>query len=85
MEVWELKLYFYPSAGGFEKKKEKKKYRLDPSRTALVHSRFRDKLLGIRIHLSPKTGTSECGATLKRLREVFIGDNIRANGLARAY
>ena len=26
MEVWELKLYFYPSAGGFKKKKEKKLY-----------------------------------------------------------
>ena len=25
MEVWELKLYFYPSAGGVKKKKEKKK------------------------------------------------------------
>ena len=23
MEVWELKLYFYPSAGGLQKKKEK--------------------------------------------------------------
>ena len=22
MEVWELKLYFYPSAGGFKKKKK---------------------------------------------------------------
>ena len=25
MEVWELKLYFYPSAGGLKKKKKKKK------------------------------------------------------------
>ena len=24
MEVWELKLYFYPSAGGFKRKKKKK-------------------------------------------------------------
>ena len=24
MEVWELKLYFYPSARGFKKKKKKK-------------------------------------------------------------
>ena len=27
VEVWELKFYFYPSAGGFKKKKKKKKTR----------------------------------------------------------
>ena len=25
MEVWELKLYFYPSAGGLKKKKKRRK------------------------------------------------------------
>ena len=32
MEVWELKLYFYPSAGGFKKKKKKTKKHYVPGR-----------------------------------------------------
>ena len=30
-KVWELELYFYPSAGGFKKKREKKKTFIVPT------------------------------------------------------
>ena len=53
VDVWELKLYFYPSAGGFKKKKKKKR--------AEFSVQVRDVSISIqyvRLYLAPDTGKS---------------------------